>query len=224
MRALFCATCLSWLCLTSTSEAELIANWNFNSYDGDAHTIAADRSFAPGASMEIDASWPSTDLSASTGTTENAFGGDAAGSAVQFANSANNGKGLTMAFSMDGWYDPVLSFAGRRTGNGFDTNQLLYSTDGVSFTQFGADFDVVQGVNYQTFSFDLSTVNALDNVSTAYLRIQWDGAANSSGTSGIDNVQIHAVPEPHGLALIGLASFGFITIRRRRSQTQKAAA
>ncbi|MCA9077961.1 MAG: PEP-CTERM sorting domain-containing protein [Planctomycetaceae bacterium] len=224
MRALICATGLLLICLANVSEADLIANWNFNSYDGDAHTIAADRSYAPGASIEIDGTWPSTDLSASTGTSENAFGGDAPGSAVQFSNNANNGEGFTMEFSMDGWYDPILTFGGRRTGNGFDTNQLLYSTDGVTFTQFGGDFDTVQGVNYQTFLFDLSTINALDNISTAYLRIQWDGASNSSGTASIDNIQINAVPEPASLAMVGLACCGFIVVSRRRRKPRKVVA
>jgi hypothetical protein len=139
-------------------------------------------------------------------------------------NGANNGKyvqfgivSTTSAFS-----GLSLSFASQRTGTGFNSNQLSYSTDGVNFTNFGSAYTpassfAVAGANVVQ-SFDLSGVSALSGVSTVYLRITFSGGTTSSaaGNNRIDNLivsgNVQAVPEPASMAVLGL---GVVAMLRR---------
>ncbi|MCA9110932.1 MAG: PEP-CTERM sorting domain-containing protein [Planctomycetaceae bacterium] len=207
---------------TSSVEASLVANWNFNTYNGDDHSILSDMGADAGASLTIDAGWPSVDLSTQSGTTLNAVGATPAGSAIQFTNNANNGLGFTMQADLTNYQNAVLSFAYKRTGNGFDNVDLFYSTDGVSFTKF-ADVDNADA-SYNLHSYDFSAINALDGASTAFFRLVLDGASNSSGTADFDNIQLNAVPEPASLTMLGVGSLAFLAVNRRRRRIRELAA
>ncbi len=114
---------------------------------------------------------------------------------------------------------------------------VFYSTNGVSFTQFGADYQVLPNAApnptwnattsspIYTFNYDLSSVTSLNNVSTVTFRLQntTTVAANgttvaATGTDRVDNVivQTQAVPEPASMAVLGLGVVALI--RRRRSK------
>jgi hypothetical protein len=114
---------------------------------------------------------------------------------------------------------------------------VFYSTNGVSFTQFGADYQVLPNAApnptwnattsspIYTFSYDLSSVASLNNAATVTFRLQntTTVAANgttvaATGTDRVDNViiQTQAVPEPASMAVLGLGVVALI--RRRRSK------
>src|SRR5262245_31788121 len=118
--------------LRTEASAGLIAYWNFNSYDGSATTIPA----TLGSGTISITGFPDSNLQNLSGTTLNALGSDPAGASLTLDSNANNGDFLTLAFSMTGWTDLVLSYATRRTATGFNSNQWSYSTDGISFTPF----------------------------------------------------------------------------------------
>ena len=190
----------------------LIAAWNFNAYDGNGHSIAADHGVG---TMTIAAGWPDGNLSASSGTVLNAFGGDPAGTALELSSSNNNGLAIDFAVSAVGLEDLILTFATAGNGPGFDLNQVAYSSNGGStFTDFGGTYDPATG--FTVLTFDLSAVAALENNSQVVIRIKFNGANNNTGRNDIDNVQLNAtvIPEPGTIALLGVAAL--IGFRRRR--------
>lgn len=198
-------------CATPASGA-LVAAWNFNTYDGNAHSIAAD--WGAG-TMTIAAAWPSGNLSASSGTALNGFGADPAGTALRLSSNNNNGLSIEFAINTVGVEDLVLTFATAGNNPGFDLNQLAYSTNGGStFTDFGGTYGPTTG--FTVLTFDLSGIAALENNPQAVIRIKLDGASTNGGRNDIDNVQINAtaIPAPGTIALLGVAAL--IGLRRRR--------
>jgi hypothetical protein len=143
------------------------------------------------------------------------------------ANGANNGKYVQFGIgsTTSKFSKLVLSFASQRTGTGFNSNQLSYSTDGVSFVDFGSAYSPASsfasaGPNVVQ-TFDLSSVSALSGVSTVYLRLTFSGATltSSSGNNRIDNLiiagDVQAVPEPASMVALGLGAAAMIRRRRK---------
>ncbi len=151
----------------------------------------------------------------------------AVGDYWQFQTSTLGYSGISLAWDQTSSQTGPLAF------------NLSYSTDGINFTVYAANYVVLTNVttsnnsgsglstlfwsstNLQsayTISYSLSSVTALDNASTVYFRLV-DAAAPSgtAGTDRVDNFTIMAVPEPASLALAalgGLVCFGFAVSRR----------
>jgi hypothetical protein len=201
------------LCASAAS-GELIAGWNFNSYDGNAHSISAE--WGSGL-LTIDAGWRSADLGTDAGTTLNTSFEDPAGAAIDLYDKRSTGRGIELAVSTVGLEDIALSFASMRdAGGGFEINQVLYSTDGGSnFAAFGSPFD--PGTSFTLMQFDLSSISDLNDNAAAVFRIEFDGGYNGSGKGIlVDNFRITGtlIPGPGTLALLGVA--GTLLARRRR--------
>src|SRR5262249_14111020 len=120
------------------------------------------------------------------------------------------------------------------TSGGPGTFVLEYSTDGNSFTKFGSDYAVKIG-NWNnsvrnpnsSYSFDLSSVSALNNQSTIYLRVVNDSNLAIDGNpldpvvygdNRVDNVLITGapVPEPSVVAFAALAIGSGLVLRRKK--------
>ncbi len=218
-------------------DADLVAYWNFNSNDlpgggfgyladPDVFPLAADQgmgslTFGDGILSDTVVNgngdtvyqW----IQSFGGSADNALGGDVSGGTLSLqggTDSQNNGGYLQFAFDMTGLMDLVVSYDTRGTSSGFTTHIWSWSTDGASFT----DFDTLTDRNVTTFStLTLDPLNALNNVSTAFLRLRVDGATGTTGNNRFDNVQLNAsaIPEPtSGMVLVGLA--GLVAINRRR--------
>ena len=158
----------------------------------------------------------STEVSAFAGTAVNAGAGMSAvttsPASLALINSSANGKFLTLAFSMTGFSDLVLSYATQRTTTGFTTQAWEFSTDGTVWNPV------------QTFTTEIpsafaalttGTIPGLDNLATSFLRLTVSGATATSGNNRLDNIQLNAnvVPEP---ASAGLLALGLLLLRRRR--------
>ena len=122
--------------------------------------------------------------------------------------------------------DPLGDKTAERNGNSFSKNQLLYSTDGISFTEFGTAFDLpIEPFDLR--QFDLSTVDVLDGKPSVYLRIVLDGADPPTGGkfASFDNIQINAsaVPAPGTFCLMAIGGSLLLTVRpwRRRRDVQE---
>jgi len=202
--------------LAETSDAALVAYWNFNGLSiaspaapgtGDVPaSIAADM----GSGTVGLAGWNGT-VDDFGGSTVNAISPDGAGVSLSLITTAGNGSFITLSFPMIGRENPILSFATQGTASGYTSNQVAYSTDGVSYTDFGVPY--VPAGSFALQTFDFSSIDALDGDSSVFLKITFTGATSGSGNNRIDNLQINAVPEPSA-ALV--TAFGLLGLLRRR--------
>jgi len=218
-----------------SSQAALVAYWNNNSnalpvsgfgYTSTAFPQAADlgtgfMSVGGGIMSEtVFNSANGTDVyvwaESFAGTTLNALNDDAAGGSFSIeggTNNGNNGAYLQFAIDMSGYTGLEISYATRGTSSGFSSQAWSWSTDGVNFTTF----QTITGTNVTTFSVKtLSTVNTLDGVETAFIRVTFEGATSATGNNRLDNMQFNAtaIPAPGAIALLGAA--GLVGTRRRR--------
>lgn len=221
---------LSALAAAPGASAAVVAHWNFNdlSSPGGVPSNANVTTYvATSGSGSLNlVGWTSRagattphGISNFGGSLVNALGADVAGQGLALqagtTSISNNGATAVFAFDLTGLENPVFGFATQRSGTGFNSNQLAWSTDGTTYTDFGTAY--VPAAAYAVQSFDLSTVDALDNEATVFLRITFSGGTNVSGNNRLDNIQINAavlVPEPSTAAL---AASALLFLRRRRA-------
>ena len=201
---------LAMFSMPALADGALVGYWNFNSNDlpGGGFGFLADPSVFP---LAADAGIGSATLSVGggivedtivnangdvvyqwvqsfAGTTINALDEDEAGGSMTIQGGTdvgNNGAYIEFAFDMTNLYGLSIGYATRGTSTGFNTQTWSWSTDGVNFT----DFEAVQGTNVTSFFLvELQTLSDLDNTSTAFLRMTFDGATGSSGNNRVDNV------------------------------------
>lgn len=209
--------------LAQAASADLIAYWNFNGLTlntNNGSVYASD--FGAGTGTLV--GWTPAGISANGGTTINALFPDGPGAALELRNDDNNGATFVIHTDLTFFADPVLSFADRRNTDGFNSIQVAYSTDGLSYSDFGAPFDPGNGV-YQLETFDFSGIDALDHASDVFFRLTLNGATADAGRVRIDNIQINgttasAIPEPgsmFALGALGLVVISWRTHKRRKS-------
>jgi hypothetical protein len=147
----------------------------------------------------------------------NARQGDAAGNAFSLqggANNQNNGRNITFSVSTLGLTDIRVSFATQRTATGFGTDQFQYSTDGVTFFNHTL---YVPGTSFAAFTFNLSSITALNNNPNETFRIVFNGASSELGNNRIDNLVVDGTtPEPATILLLGTSLFGLCAKMRHR--------
>ncbi len=241
MKKLTLAACalLAAACTLSTSSAQLIAGWDFQTTSNGGTAITA----APGTPQVLVANfgtgtayldgqfgsstWASTvstpQLTAFAGTATNAatwgFSTTTTSpAALALANNTANGFAVTFQFASAVSFTNIqLSYATQRTASGFTSQVWEYSTNASAWTGFFT--------NAPATSFALSGVvtspiiAGLNGATNGFLRLTVTGATNSTGNNRVDNVAIASIPEPTTVALLaltGLATLGF-AIRRRRA-------
>lgn len=135
--------------------------------------------------------------------------------ALSVQGNANNGTFFTVqTINMTGLQDLTLEFAYRSTSTGMTASQWAWSLDDITYTNFGPTlFSSVPG-NFEPFT--ITAPAALNNQSTVYLRMTWDGATTAAGTGRIDNLALRAtvIPEPGTCAALFALGFVFIIARR----------
>jgi hypothetical protein len=209
----------------TAAQAEVIAYWNFNTLTTGTNNGTSYAPTTGAATLDVlvassDDAGSNRGITSFGGTTVNALFSDVAGQALVIQGSslesgavyANNGATITITFSMADLADPMLTYASQRTSTGFNANQLAWSTDGVNFTDFGSTY--APASSFDIITYDLSSVDALDNAATVSLRLTVNGASSVSGNNRFDNIQINAIPTPGAFALMGLG--GLLIARRRR--------
>ena len=225
--------------------AGTIAQWNFNSQPSDssattgttvASTGTGSISLVGGTTATFasgDANGGSTDPI--TGTPTNDSGWNI--STFAAATAGNKTRGIQIQVSTLGLKDIALSWDQRHSNTSARHVQVQYSTDGSSFTDFGAAFVGTAGDTwFNNRSVDFSTVSALNNVASVYFRIvaafapggsSYVASANgstygSAGTWRFDMVTVSGtaippvtvVPLPSAI-LAGAALMGMLPVASR---------
>ncbi|MFZ4549322.1 MAG: dockerin type I domain-containing protein, partial [Bacteroidales bacterium] len=139
----------------------------------------------------------------------------------------SNGKSMILKFSMAGYENPILTYAARHSSTaGFNSHLWAYSTDGVNFTDFGSNLAPIS-TTFTTKTLDLSTVNVLDQASTVYLKVTFNGATTSTSNNRLDNIVINAtaaVPSTKTLNLTAYLESLFNSGTGKMNQAQKSGA
>jgi hypothetical protein len=233
------ATVLATFCShVGTSYATLIAGWDFQgSSTGTVGTViiatpntptvfnANDGVNLSTAALYLDgtngsSAWAAaTQLNGFGGTSLNTSGTNlntstTSPAALALVNSTANGFNAVFKFDLTGYGSLSLTYAGQKTGTGFSSEQWAYSTDGINFTNWDSAITLPAAFAVQT----LSTITAVDNASTVYVRLTVTGASSGSGNNRLDNIQFNAdpVPEPGTVALVGLGLGAVLFGIRRR--------
>jgi hypothetical protein len=166
------------------------------------------------------------------GTSTNARQGDVAGQSMTLqggTSNANNGRTINLNVSTVGLNNIVISLATVRTSTGFNSNQLQYSLDGVSFINFGAPY--TPALTFGLVTFDLSSISGVNDNPNAAFRIVFNGATSASGNNRIDNLVVEGqnitttIPEPTSIMLLSLGLTGTLATRfkawRRKSERRR---
>lgn len=212
------------LCSTQTAQADLVGCWNFNTLVPNTNNGTT---YAPdiGDGMLTLVGFTADGISSKAGSTINTISPDLAGQNLTLTGKANNGAMLIYALDLSGAVDPILTFADRRTGSGFNSIQVSYSTDGTNYFDFGSAYTPT--TNYELRTIDLSSVNVLDGAATAFVKFTLDGASNRGGQYRLDNVQFNSTssatsaPEPSLMAAGGAIVAAIIGMGVRRKRIAK---
>jgi endonuclease I len=196
----------------SLAFGDTVAYWNFNSLTNGTNNGASYVANTGSGTLSL-TGWNTTSttgITAFAGTTTNALNSDPAGLALALQGGTtavnNNGASMVISFSMSGKINPILTFATQRTNTGFNSNQLAYSTDNTSYTNFGATYNPPSVFGTTVQSFDLSSIDALDGAATVYLKITLSGASSTGGNNRIDNILVSAPASGGGDTTAPLAS------------------
>lgn len=193
--------------------ATIITQWTFEGETLTPSTGTGTATLGTGSSESFPAGWGSTDAWSSAGWAVNEY--------FQFQISTTGYEDITVGWQQTGSDSGPANFA------------LQYSTNGSSWTQFGAYNVTNDGWNgtltpaASVKSFDLSGVSTIEDAATVYFRLVnlstdsiGGGTVVGAGNSRIDNftisgTEIAAIPEPSLFALVGLGMTG-VLLRRRR--------
>lgn len=113
----------------------------------------------------------------STGSLNNALG---------LVGNGNNGHSVVFTVSTTGSHDIQLSYAFKRTGQGFKTATWAHSIDGVNFTTDSIIQD--ETTAWGNHSVDFSNVTEINNTETVYIRLTVAEAGSSNGNNRFDNI------------------------------------
>lgn len=226
------ATCF----ISNTARADLVAGWDFQTTaNGGTAVVGVPNTpnlyvanFGSGTlylnGQEGSSNWVASataaqnELNGFGGTIVNAGPGfsttTTSPAALAVLNSSANGKSAVFKFSMAGFKDLIVSYAHQRPATGYTSQTWAYSTDATNWT----NFQVVNAIPASFATQTLNTITALDNASTSYLRVTFDGATSQNGNNRLDNFQFNAtaVPEPTSLLLLSSVTLGGWAVRRYR--------
>lgn len=214
----------------SLVHANTLAAWDFetntpadltNNANGPAVSAETGTGTFQGAHASASSDWSTPAGPASA----NSYSGNtwAAGDYFQFSTTSTGFQNLLVSFDATGSSTGPRDF------------KIAYSTDGSTFTDFN-NYSLISGVTWSSsssyvnpvgahFSFDFSTISALNDAPNAYFRLIEvgtisisNGTVGTAGTSRVDNISVTAdalpaAPLPAS-ALSGGVLLTFLAVRR----------
>ena len=215
----------------ASTQADILANWTFEApntpgditNNGTGPTVNASggvfvaTSVATGLHISANTDWTTP---VGNGSLESLSSNEwAIGDYYQFSTSSTAYTGISISWDQTGSATGPRDFV------------LQYSTDNVTYNTFvsyqmtspAVSWSSVTPVTTTSYSFDLSSIAALNNDSSIFFRFAMNtttsingGTVATAGTNRVDNIVISAaVPAPGAIALVGLAVVIGARSRRR---------
>lgn len=195
------------LCLTFSISAQEIVNLAYFPFTDNASSPNTPTSYlapfgeqASAAGLYLDGThgssfWNTNELTSNNGSSLNLMYDQTYGKDLALINNAANGKSIVFHFSTLGYQDVVMSMAVRRSAQGFNRTDWLYSTDGVNFDTM-PNFSTVPGevATYEHKTIYLSEFSAINDQPDVYIKCVFDGAMSASASFRMDNISISAYP------------------------------
>lgn len=189
--------------LLATSSADTVAYWHFNSLSIPTELAPA----APTRPAEIAADVGTGQLNLTGwagnlitfgGSTVSAQPGVAAGNALSFTPGPSpfpgNGTHFDFKLNLTSFSDPIVTFATRGTGTGFDTGTWSYSVASGPFVPIAGVNTATRSTTFGSQSVDLTAIDAVDFQANVVLRYTVSGATAANGNNRLDNVLVSATP------------------------------
>ncbi len=216
-----------------TADAETIAEWTFEDSYSYIQASSGPGTALTGVPAEV-GSGTASGLHSSSSTKWTAPIGNGSSHSLS-ANNWSEGDYYEFETSTVGFDNITVSYDQTSSSTGPGSFSLQYSTDGQDFTPFQGYSVQENGGSHGSwnttssnpaycYSFDLSPVAELNNAANVYFRlVNAAGTTPSGGNIGaggadrIDNftIGVAAVPEPHGLFILGgLGLLGMSMVRR----------
>lgn len=210
------------LAAIQNTKADLIAGWDFSTLVSATLNPTSISSTVGTATLDL-TGFTQSENTNFAGSTLNTFTGGSvtAGQALAIVNSSANGKSMLFTFSLLGYQDLIVTFAGRGTGTGFNSGAWSWSTDNITYTTLAGVNTATTSTTFAVQTADFTAEDGFDNATTAYLKYTLSGATSASGNNRIDNIQFNAtvtsVPEPSTFALATLGGIACLfAVRRKR--------
>ncbi|MCX7696877.1 MAG: lamin tail domain-containing protein [Bacteroidales bacterium] len=195
---------VSLFCISFFSQQQTLASWYFDGLPASPNTpvvIAAEGGIQQGVATiylngtQGSSSWvQATELNSFSGTTLNDDRPTPnASQALALVGNSANGKSFVIVFSTTGKNNIQLSYVVRATSTGFSSHLFEYSVDGINFISIGT-ITITRDGTFRLYSLDFSSITAMNNQPTVYLRVTVNGATSASGNNRLDNILIKGTP------------------------------
>ena len=140
-------------------------------------------------------------------------------------DTGSTGNSFTLQLNTTGYEDFILRFDYRHgTGTGpTSLGPFEYSLDnGLTWTTIFNSSSISLSATYSPWSYNLSSISAIENVPSVWLRLSFDSPAGNNFR--IDNVEItgQEVPEPNQIALLSLAFIAIYAVSRKMLKNRQA--
>jgi len=221
----------------TATQAQVITRWNFNgtsaqSVPGGIASPTPSFGLGTAATLNLTAAAGFSSGVANGGSTDPVItnppnlGWQTTG--YQTQGNGNLTSGVQFNVSTVGFSSIVVSWDQRHSNSSSRFAQFQYSTDGTTFTNFGAAFVGTAGDTwFNNRSVDLSTITAAENnanfafrivasfdpLGTGYVASTTGTTYGPTGTYRFDMVTVTSIPTPSAAALLGLG--GLAAFRRR---------
>ena len=181
------ATLIVTVPVPPSTNAGIIAQWNFNSTtpDGSVSTGTTTPSAGTGTAASVGGT---TTSFASGNSTDHASTDNSGWSTTGYPSQtgANKSAGVQFNLSTAGKQNIAIRWDQRSSNTGSKYARLQYSTNGATFTDFKTAVTMTAGSTYYSLTNSLSGVPGVDNNPNFAFRIvtEWQSTATGSGTSG----------------------------------------